>query len=239
MIAGNIYDFLRRETTLVVQSAPPNPPQWLERCMNSVQGWAKARGYQYEFVADGLFDFVPLNLRKIHKLAQTDLARLLLLKDRIGYPQGVCWIDSDVLVWGPLELLNEAFAVCRELWWDGAEEFHRTNNVLVQVTRAGMRKLEVLLAETQRRAHGPLQRCSLGPDLLDELHAQAPFMRVQGVGMFGPHLLKALFRSDYSLLEQYTQRFGASHAANLCLSFEGDEKVMMAAIDALERRASR
>ena len=46
--------------TLVIQShRMPLPAPWMQRCLDSVRTWAEARGFDYRFLDDELFDLVP------------------------------------------------------------------------------------------------------------------------------------------------------------------------------------
>jgi hypothetical protein len=59
---------------------------WIAQCLTSVQAWAAARGYGYEFVDDQLFELAPAWFRErcgAARLPQTDLARLLLMRARL------------------------------------------------------------------------------------------------------------------------------------------------------------
>lgn len=57
----------------------PQLSDWMTACMKTVEDWAAARGFDYEFMQDRLFDYVPpWYAEKVnrHILLVSDLARL-------------------------------------------------------------------------------------------------------------------------------------------------------------------
>jgi len=46
--------------TVVYQSfRTENVPAWISRCLESVRLWAGAKGYDYRFIGDEIFDLAP------------------------------------------------------------------------------------------------------------------------------------------------------------------------------------
>jgi hypothetical protein len=117
-------------TTLVYQSyRVDNVPPWIAACSRTVQAWAHAQGYDYEFVDDRLFDYVPPWLRdrvRQAKLPMTDYARVALSNEILqrGYQRSI-WIDIDVVIFDPVSFQanNGAreFALTAEVWFDVAD----------------------------------------------------------------------------------------------------------------------
>jgi hypothetical protein len=117
-------------TTLVYQSyRVDNVPPWITACSRTVQAWAHAQGYDYEFIDDRLFDYVPSWLRervRQAKLPMTDYARVALSNEILqrGYQRSI-WIDIDVVIFDPagFQANNGAreFALTAEVWFDVAD----------------------------------------------------------------------------------------------------------------------
>ena len=134
-------------TTLIYQSyRTQGVPGWIDRCLESVRQWAKARGYRYEFVDDRIFELVPGWYRRKageHVTILTDLARLELARRYLAEGlDRVIWIDADVLVFDP-EAFDIApdrhYAFCREVWVTGEEgrlkQRNHVNNAVAMFAR--------------------------------------------------------------------------------------------------------
>jgi hypothetical protein len=119
-----------KATTLVYQSyRVDNVPAWIAACSRTVQAWAHAQGYDYEFVDDRLFDCVPPWLRervRQAKLPMTDYARVALSNEILqrGYQRSI-WIDIDVVIFDPVSFQANngprEFALTAEIWFDVAD----------------------------------------------------------------------------------------------------------------------
>jgi hypothetical protein len=117
-------------TTLVYQSyRVENVAPWITACSRTVQAWARAQGYEYEFIDDRLFDYVPPWLRervRHAKLPMSDYARVALANEILqrGY-QRCIWVDIDVVIFDPVSFQanNGAreFALTAEVWFDVAD----------------------------------------------------------------------------------------------------------------------
>jgi hypothetical protein len=116
-----------KPTTLVYQSyRVENVAPWIAACSSTVQDWARAQGYQYEFVDDRLFEYVPPWLRervRQAKLPMSDYARVALANEifQRGYQRSI-WVDIDVVIFDPVKFQanNGAreFALTAEVWFD-------------------------------------------------------------------------------------------------------------------------
>lgn len=91
--------------------------------MESVIGWAAARGFEYRFLGDEFFDCVPGWYRDAcegHKWPLSDLARLITARTLLGEGfDRVLWFDADLIVFRQDSLridTGPAFSFCREPW---------------------------------------------------------------------------------------------------------------------------
>ena len=241
--------------TVVVQSyRTADVPPWIARCLASVRVWAEARGYAYRFIGDEIFDLVPpaYLARTRHALPiVVDLARLLLAQraHAEGYRRAI-WLDADVLVFAPDRLAipdERDFYLCRELWLSGFAVSRRVNNCACAFT-AGTPFLPFYIAACQqlvRDAVGALDPLIAGTRFLTELDRALPLPQLDGVGLFGPAVVRDLAAGGGPYLEALRRASGPLHAVNLCASFRGkrfrapepfvlDDDVYARAVDALE-----
>ncbi len=89
--------------TLVLQSYRTNAvPRWLKTCHGTVKDWAAGAGYDYRFVGDELFDYIPGWFKQKCKgemLPITDLARLQWMEKLMSEGASrVIWVDYDVVI---------------------------------------------------------------------------------------------------------------------------------------------
>lgn len=188
--------------TLIVQSHRPSVLEgWIGRCVQTVRDWADARGYDYRWLGDELFDHVPDWVRQ--KVADklpvaSDLARLRVLQqglDREGY-QRVCWIDADVYLFAPELLVLDIDATCgfgREVWIEQRDDkLHVRRNVhnAICVFYQGCPVLPFLGFAVERileRIDGErIAPQVVGPKLLTSLHNTVGFTLYETVGAFSP-----------------------------------------------------
>jgi hypothetical protein len=224
--------------TVVLQSFRQHTvPAWLARCMRSVQDWAKAQGYGYEFVDDRLFDHVPQALRDKPRrslLPLTDIARLGLMRDRLHRFERTVWIDADVLVFRPtlLQLPAQAGAMlCHEIWASLDEHGRltldrRINNAVMIFERD--HPLPDFLHYAAIELYGQLDTATmppaaLGTGFLSRLGQLLPLRVFHQVACLSPLLLNALASGHHpEHLAAHAERYGfAFHAANLCRSLHG------------------
>lgn len=222
--------------TIVIQSYRDTKVEpWVRRCMQTVKHWADSRGYEYEFVGDILFDFVPARLRNQTApslLPQTDIARLGLLRDRLtlSYERAI-WLDADVLVFDPAKfaILDGCGAVlCHEVWTDlnavgELTHWHGINNALMVFER-GHPLLDFLRFATLQLCDQldavTMLRTALGTDLLTKLGRIVPLQLHGQVACLSPMLIRAAYHGDHpDWLRAHASQHGQHiHAANLCRS---------------------
>jgi hypothetical protein len=227
--------------TVVLQSAPDaGRPAWIEMCLDSVRGWAEARGFAYRRCGDELFDRVPADLRaKIEgrPMVAADLARLAWLEETLrAGAQRALWLDADVLVFKPdgLDLPEEPYAFGREQWVQRDERgrpkaYARVHNAFALFSRGEADGLGPILPFLRhaserlvRRYRGTPPPHLVGPKLLGVLHNLLALPVVDTVGSLSPHVLADLRRGEGEALELLRWRTKQRLvAANLCASLTG------------------
>jgi len=219
--------------TLVIQShRSPLPYSWIEHCIESVRRWSSLNQFDYQFLNDELFEFMPGDL--LHKAGDqrviaSDLARLILLQEKLvsGYER-VVWLDADFLIFDPenFVLPNESYAVGREVW----VQYDRENNLKVykKVHNAFLmfRKGNTFLpfyTETAERLlrqnEGGIPPQFIGPKLLTALHnvSQLPVMEV--AGMLSPLVVKDIVAGGGPSLALFAAESPSPvSGTNLCIS---------------------
>jgi hypothetical protein len=222
--------------TIVIQSyRTVDAPTWLQRCMLTVKAWAESNGYEYLFIDDALFEYVPQRLRKpalISLLPLTDLARLGILREKLaaGYGRAL-WVDADVVIFRPGEfrIPNACGALlCHEIWtrMDAQGQVHheRCINNAVMVFDQGHPLLDFLhYAAMELFAHlepAKIRTTTIGTDFLTRLGRLYPMRLMTDVACLSPLLIHALSTGQQpGLLQEHAERFGTPfHAANLCRS---------------------
>lgn len=222
--------------TVVYQSyRTENVPGWIAACMESVQAWAAASGFDYRFMDDSFLDLAPAWFRERcagEICPVTDLARLVMARDLLaeGYERTV-WVDADVLVFAP-ELMNvdtpTGCAFCFELWpWldaNGQLQCERKVNNSISVFTRGNHQLEFLIDACQRIASSKshVDKLALGTTLLTGLAWLMPLRVLDNIGMFSPLLIQGIASGQ----EQWTAAYAAQlsnplAAANMCNSLVG------------------
>lgn len=210
-------------------------PSWLQRCMAGVEKWARASGYEYEFIDDALFDLIPPAWREAigpSKVVLSDFARLLWAERELAAGvERFIWIDADVLILAPDEFavpLDSGYGFCREVWLargpDGALlASERINNAVCTFARQNT-LLPFYLEACQQRirwAGSPVPKLALGTAFLTPLHRLAGLSLIPHVGLISPLLGDAVLRGNGQVLDQYVERFGQTHhAVNLCASLQ-------------------
>jgi len=249
--------------TLVIQSyRTRDVAAWISACLRSVQAWAAAAGYRYEFVDDRLFDYAPAWVRERcgkQLLPITDVARMYLLRERLAHGwDRVIWVDADVLVFAPerFNLDGDApYALCQELWLrvDAAGDIQtqeKVNNAVMLLTR-GQALLDfwIFAVEEILRAHAPHE---IGPltastQFFTDLATIMPLRVLRNVGLLSPPVVRDLGEGG-ALAREWNRRFGHPiGAANLCASLQDRPTAgavvgaaeMQRAVDALLRTRGR
>lgn len=218
--------------TVVYQSfRTKGVPLWIARCMRSVQGWAELRGFDYSFVDDRMFSYVPYwymeraewNVQVISDLARLELARQYLAN---GYDRAI-WVDADVIVYDPDKLVidvREEYAFCREVWIDeveggGLAYSHKVNNAL-SVFVKGNSLLDFYIHACKslvRNKPGTIQLIDVGTGLLTHLHDRIYLPLITSVGLFSPVIMNDIAEGTDAALRLYMKEFAhPTYAANLC-----------------------
>ncbi len=216
---------------------------WIGRCVDSVREWSEARGYEYRFLGDEIFDLVPEWYRE--KLPdrlriQADLARLILIRDALdaGYDQAV-WFDADLLVYVPdrlsLDSVEDNCAFGRELWvgTDAAGRLKTWRGIhnAVCLFRSGCPTLPFLIQTVERiidrTEAGQITPQMVGPKLLTALDAIVGFGRIDSVAAFSPLVLRDIDAGGGDALASLKAATGREKmempaAANLRASLCGD-----------------
>lgn len=225
-------------STLVVQSFRHDPPEWIARCLKSVQAWAAQAGFGYRFVGDALFERLPAWARE--KTAErlstaSDLARVYLLSEFLeeGWER-VVWLDADVLVFDPARLtaaldLSAGYLLGREAWVatdaKGRPRARKgVHNALLAVRR-GNAFLPFYREAAERilfRHEGAMVPQLVGPKFLTALDNMMGLPASWRVNMASPRVVADLARGGGPAVEALLARSDEPPAAfNLCHSYLG------------------
>jgi hypothetical protein len=243
--------------TVVYQSyRTQDVPAWLNRCMQSVRAWSDAQQFDYRFIDDRFFDYVPEWYRRqagANVQVITNLARLLLARELLaaGYERTI-WIDADILVFDAeafrIEVASD-FAFCHEVWvstgWGATIKQAGVNNSVSVFVRGNSfldfciwAHEDLVRRGTQILAHGTTTR------LLTALYQAVPFTLLTNVGVLSPVVAHDVRTGFNRLAREYAALHGAPiHAINLGGSLCGkllDGRVLDnddydAIVDAMER----
>lgn len=216
----------------VLQSSAPNPPEWIQRCLQSVQQWAQHHGHSYKFIEDELFDFLPDELRSKclpkHRLIATDIARLRWCEQQLADgADAVLWLDADTLVldvsWQPPDC---DYAVGREVWVQpkgkGWRSYVKVHNAAL-LFRHGNAFLPYYrqAAEQIVRAHSGRHMVPhlVGPKLLTALHNIAAHPVMEEAALLSPWVIQDWLGNGGPALELFQAQSPAAPAlVNLCQS---------------------
>lgn len=234
--------------TIVLQShRQPLPYPWLARCINSVKSWSKLNKFDYRFIGDELFDYVPTELLKkteTQRVIATDLARLKALQLFLaqGY-KSVIWCDADFLIFSPnnFSLPNENYAVGREVWVQTDDKnaqkltaYTKVHNAFL-LFRQGNSFLEFYIDTAEkllRLNQGPMPPQFIGPKLLTAIHNVAQCPVQETAGMLSPPVIQDIANKDGPALRLFLQRSPqAITAANLCNSLYVQDKASAKQMD--------
>ena len=222
--------------TIVYQSyRTTHVPAWIELCMQTVRSWATSNEFEYQFIDDRLFNYVPpWFFQKTGKeiCPATDFARLAVAKELLahGFDRTI-WVDADIVVFAPdlmaMDITND-FAFCHEVWAvpdenDQAVCEHRVNNSITVFTKSNIH-LDFFIDACLRIAHNKPQlgKCDVGTVFLSQLRAILPFRLLSNVGMFNPYVMSDISNGTEQFLRSYAQHMPAPLAcANLCSSLLG------------------
>lgn len=247
----------RKSALMVVQSFRAHSvPDWIDRCLASVRGWAALHGHDYALWGDEVYDlcgseYLASGFR--NPQAITNLARLLLMRRYLaeGY-EAVVWLDADVFVFDPRNLrlnipaekLALGYAFGLEVWLDENRRFTapRAHNAVTYFTQK-QKDLDLLIdIVTHIGKRGIEHNFQVGVKLLRGLQYSLGFKLFPSVAMYSPALISAICDRNQGLLQNYGRIFGyPSQAANLCLSQtlkKGDTRYQLV-MDLLEKSAGR
>ncbi|MFK8027778.1 MAG: hypothetical protein AB8C40_06920 [Gammaproteobacteria bacterium] len=221
--------------TLVLQShRQPLPYTWLKTCIDSVKHWADLNHYEYQFIDDALFDYVPNELllkTQSQPVIATDLARLKLLQNKLKEKyHTVIWCDADFLIFSPknFTLTKDTYSLGREVWIQTDSKNPKNFIAKIKVHNAFMmyRQNNPFLdfyADTATRLVklniGRMPPQFVGPKLLGAIHNIAQCNVQESAGMLSPAVIKDIANKSGDALALFKKK--SSHpiaAANLCSS---------------------
>ncbi len=204
--------------------------------MESVQSWAKLKDFEYRFIDDRIFDYVPASYRekaRNNMLLMTDLARLELAREFLdgGFDRTI-WVDADVLVDNPEKFeidVQEDFAFCREVWIHRPVLFgiifpvircNRKVNKAVSVFTKREPMLDSYRQSCRMLIENMLRKFDPGfvsTTYLTSLHKRSPLPLLTNVALLSPLVLQDLAHSGTRFARLFMRKFGFQvYAANLC-----------------------
>jgi hypothetical protein len=220
--------------TIVFQSfRTDRVPAWINQCLESSRRWAGIRGFEYTFLDDRFFDFIPAELRARtdNKVILSDLARLLVSRDLLGKGhRRAVWIDADVVVFDPdgWQVPDESdYYFSHELWptpLSGGVRFDVRANNAVMIFSQGNPVLDFYIDMAKRIlvSERELKNWHLGVRFLTGLRNVCPLPMLPNIAMLGPDLINDLLRGPKQLTSAYVRAMGEPLvAANLCASNAG------------------
>lgn len=220
--------------TIVFQSfRTDRVPVWISRCLESARRWAEIRGFEYKFLDDRFFDFIPAELRArtTNKVILSDLARLLVSRDLLGKGhRRFIWIDADVVVFDPdgWQAPDESdYYFTHELWPTphpgGVRLDVRANNAVMIFCRGNpVLDFYIDMAKRILVSQRELKNWHLGVRFLTGLRNVCPLPVLPNIAMLGPDLINDLLRGPKQLTSAYVRSMGEPLvAANLCASNAG------------------
>ncbi len=220
--------------TVVYQSyRTEDVPGWITRCLKTVRDWADRKGFDYEFIDDRLFDYVPKWFRekvKGNKVIMSDLARLELAREflGIGYKRTI-WVDADIVVFDPDRFdieVTEEYGFCREVWIKRTQEGtllakeYVNNAVTVFMTGNSMLDFYIHAGKSivgNRSEEFPNN--VIGTWFLTHLYRALRFPLIDNVGLFSPPVTNDIAAGGGAIVDAYMKAFGRPlRAGNLCAS---------------------
>lgn len=193
-------------------------------------------GYEYRFLDDELFDFVPSRIRSKYSaqpVILADLARLRLLQAGLsdGFER-VVWIDADVFAFAPdrLQLPETSHAIGREVWVQMRGEklraYRKVHNAFL-MSSSGDSFLPFYADAAERlleQAKPPLVPQFIGPKFLTAQHNIAGLHVSDCVGMLSPLALRDLVDGGGAAMDLTLSGHTDMPAAfNLSASYAGKE----------------
>jgi hypothetical protein len=248
----------KRSDTIVIQTFRRHDiPAWIQRCLDSVAGWARRHGHDHVLAGDEFYALCgPDYLARGNKnpRAITNLARLVATRQYLdaGY-RNVIWMDADVFVFDPDRLvfdfmpeqLGTGYAFGREVWVRdlGGGQFQvstpMVHNAAMFFTREAvdLDMLITLIRHIDAHREG-VSNFHVGVRLLRGLQYSLMFPTFSHVALFSPMLTRGLVEDRHDLLRRYGETYAYPvAAANLCLSVQErvTEELIWQAMDRLEK----
>lgn len=237
--------------TLVYQSHPKNVDPWILRCTATVRAWTEGNGYGYRLLGDELFEGIPLEtaIKARSRLPLADMGRLLWAERLLADWNCVIWIDADVLVFDPQELVIDTglpHLVCREVLVK--REKGSTENPVVLLaynpTVLMFRQRSQLLKRwlAAMRQHAARSRAlgdtQLGRELLRKIVPGKSIPAILSVGHFNAAVLKEIYGQDGPSLGLMMAASEVPFAAaNLCGHYQLPNSMYLRIIDRLVETA--
>jgi hypothetical protein len=219
--------------TLVIQShRSPLPYPWIERCLSSVRNWCTSNQYEYYFIGDELFDYLPDTFSELlnqQRVIASDLARLYVLQEALsrGY-KTVIWLDADFLIFNPEKFIipDYHYVMGREVWVQHNKSgklkvYKKIHNALLMF-REGNSFLDFYIETAERLLslnEGNVPPQFIGPKLLTALHNVAILPVMEAAGMLSPLVIKDLIKGSGTSLDLFKESSPQTIAGvNLCIS---------------------
>ncbi len=209
--------------TVVYQSyRTEEVPGWITRCLKAVRDWADRKGFDYEFIDDRLFYYVPKWFREKvegNKILMSDLARLELAREFLGsgYKRTI-WVDADILVFDPDRFdieVTEEYGFCREVWIERTRERtglalrHVNNAVTVFVTGNSMLDFYIHACKSiVANRSGEFPDILIGTAFLTDLYQALGFPLIDNVGLFSPPVTNDIAAGGGAMVDAYMKAFG-------------------------------
>jgi hypothetical protein len=222
------------KTTVIQSYRTHGVAGWLDRCLQSVRGWAASAGYGYRFFDDEMFERAPAWYREKAKhnvLLVSDLCRLALARELLEQgSERVVWVDADVIVFDPGWRIETegGYAFSRELWvgygTDGKLGSIDCVNNAVSVFCRGNSFLDFYIdaCQTIVRTREHLRQVDAGTDFLSCLSELIPHPLLDGIVQLSPAVQLELLGRPGPALELFRRaQRGPARAANLCGSMQG------------------
>jgi len=219
--------------TFVIQShRTPLPYPWLTGCLDSVRKWCEFNNYEYQFLNDELYDYLPKDIGEkmlAHKVIASDLARLLALRDALGKGyENVIWLDADFLIFDPENFIlpQIPYALGREVWVQHDNQkrlkvYKKVHNAFLMFG-LGNNFLDFYIDTAERlwrQNQGSMPAQFIGPKLLTALHNVAQLPVMESAGMLSPLVIKDIVSGGGEALTCFVEHSAQSiGGANLCIS---------------------
>ena len=203
--------------------------------METTRQWAAASGYDYVFLDDVFFEPLPGWFKAKAKGVKTllaDLARLLAAKKLLteGYQRAI-WVDADVVVFAPKELVlprESLYYFCREVWIDSDAQgliARQLVNNCVCIFEAGNAFLDFYIESVLKiaeMAKGNMLPQVLSTVFLSNLDQLVPIPKLTMIGLFSPGVIRDIVKGGGHYLTAFKQTFKTPvYAANILSSFSG------------------